>query len=625
MNRIVLLAFGAMVGTGVAVAQSDSLTAELHEIVVKAEQPATRLVGSTMVTTVPGSNLQNLGTALDVLRQLPMVTVGSDGSVSVIGKGTPEILIDGRPMGSASELTQLRSDNLAKIEVMLSPGAMFDSETRSVIRITTRRNFIDGLSLNEDASVYVRRRFSADNSLNLNYHLDSWDFFVNSVFAWNNSLTTGHTLNRLIYDGRETVIGSSQHNEMPSANGSVKVGVNHIKDSQSFGAYWLYHPERGDFVNRGSEWVDNELPLNRTISNRIHSKSHLFSAYFEQKFKNKYLFHFDGSFRSGNTRNRVNTDYRDDTIDDVASHDRTTSTLIAVKSYLTFPLWRGDFSVGTEDSYTRSTLDYRMMNPAVGEYIPSSVTRARQIAAAGFVNWSALFGQLSVDVGLRYAFTDYLFTVNGHKDSDVSRHFNSVTPDLGLGWQFNERTQISLTYQSSTHKPPYSRLTGSLNYVGQHEIEGGNPLLRDEKMNNLQFFGRWRDFMFQADYTVSTDAYGFVKRLQSPDVLRLIMIPINIDISSLSCYLMWNRSIRWWTPGVTAGFYRQWLELDGQRHNRPIFSYYFNNTFALPAGFTAILNFSGSSTGDMSTNRFSVRASLSMPRSANRFLTMRCV
>lgn len=52
----------------------DSLVYELQEIVVKSKQPATKLVGSTLVSTIAGSNLQNAGNALDVLQQLPMLS-----------------------------------------------------------------------------------------------------------------------------------------------------------------------------------------------------------------------------------------------------------------------------------------------------------------------------------------------------------------------------------------------------------------------------------------------------------------------------------------------------------------------------------------------------------------------
>ena len=190
------------------------------------------------------------------------------------------------------------------------------------------------------------------------------------------------------------------------------------------------------------------------------------------------------------------------------------------------------------------------------------------------------------------------------REDKVSRCDHLLTPDLSLGYSFTDDTQLSLSYKMSTVRPPYSRLTGALNYVGRHEIEGGNPALRDERLHDVQLFGSWRGFMLQADYIRSLDTYAYVKQTYPAANLQLLMHPINIDLSALSVYLVWSGRKGCWTPEVTAGMYRQWLTLDSVRHNRPIFSYYFDNTFALPGGWTITANLSGRSRGDMHTNRF---------------------
>ena len=146
---------------------------------------------------------------------------------------------------------------------------------------------------------------------------------------------------------------------------------------------------------------------------------------------------------------------------------------------MNFPLGNGDFTVGTQDSSTHTLLDYRMLNAEVEEYIPSSLTDARQTSAALFASWSRIFGKFSLTAGLRYEYVDYDFKINGSRDEDVSRHHNLLTPDISLGYSFDDDSQISLSYKMATVKPPYSQLTGSLSYVGLHQIEGGNPLLRD--------------------------------------------------------------------------------------------------------------------------------------------------
>ena len=582
---------------------TDSLTRELQEIIVTAKQPATKLIGSTLVSTIPGSNLADLGNALDVLAQLPMIKV-EDNAVSVIGKSNIEIYIDGRPMRDGNELQQLLSSNLKKVELLMAPGAAYESTTGAVLKITTRRNFVQGLSFTDQFQLQRRRKWSVMEYLALSYRAGNWEFFADGTINRNNSLAKGVTTNTLVYDGKKTIVGSSQHNSYPTTTGVVKAGFSYANGSQSFGAYYRYNPESGDSNNTGSEWLDNSQAISRDIAKRIRAHSHLASIYYENTFADKYILHFDGDFRRSKENNSVATTYPVSSEPAVNSTDERTSNLWAGKLYLNFPIWNGDFAVGTQDSYTHTSLDYRMLNTSVSEYIPSSMTDARQTSAALFASWSRMFGKFSLSAGVRYEYVNYDFKINGKRDDDVSRRDHLLTPDVSLAYSFNEESQISLSYKMATVKPPYSQLTGSLNYVGLHQIEGGNPALHDERMNDIQLFGMWKGFMLQADYTRSLDTFAFVKQVYPADNLQLIMHPVNIDVSALSLYLVWSKPVRRWTPNVTVGMYRQWLQLDNNRYDKPIFSYYFDNTFSFPHGWTITANISGSSQGDMHTNRF---------------------
>ena len=594
--------FSATAVSAQSIEVTDSLTQQLQEVVVTAKQPATKLVGSTLVSTITGSNLANIGTALDVLAQLPMIKV-EDNAVSVIGKSNIEIYIDGRPMRDEQELQQILSSNIKKVELLMAPGAAYESTTGAVLKITTRRNFVKGLSLTDVLQLKRSRKWSVMDYLGLSYRAGDWEFFLNGTLNHNNSLNKGTTTNTLIYNGTETVVGSRQYNSYPTTVGVIKGGLNYSHGSQSFGAYYRYNPERADFTNNGAEWLDNTELLLRDIAKQIRSHSHLASLYYENTFSGKYLLHFDGDFRNSHANNSVATTYPESATPAVNSTDSRTSTLWAGKLYLNFPLGKGDFTIGTQDSYTHTSLDYRMLNSSVSEYIPSSLTDARQTSAAMFASWSRMFGKFSLSAGARYEYVDYDFKVDGKRDEEVSRRDHLLTPDLSLGYSFDQESQISLSYKMVTVKPPYSQLTGSLSYTGLHEIEGGNPALHDEKMHDVQLFGMWHGFMLQADYTRSLDAFGFVKQLYPTDNLQLLMHPENINRTALNLYLMWSKPIRCWTPNVTVGMYQQWLTLDNTRHNKPIFAYYFDNTFALPHGWNITANFRGQTEGDMSTNR----------------------
>ena len=328
------------------------------------------------------------------------------------------------------------------------------------------------------------------------------------------------------------------------------------------------------------------------------------SLYYENTFADNCLLHFDGDFRQSRDNSGVATTYPESTNPDVNSSSLRKSTLWAGKLYLQFPLAKGNLTVGTQDSYTCTSLDYRMLNEQVSQYIPSSLTDARQTSAALFASWARMFGKLSLSVGARYEYVDYDFKVNGKRDDEVSRRDHLFTPDISLTYSFNDKAQISLGYKMATVKPPYSQLTGSLSYTGLHEIEGGNPALRDEKMHDVQLFGMWNGFMLQADFTRSLDAYAFVKQLYPADNLQLLMHPVNIDVSALNLYLVWSKPVRRWTPNVTLGMYRQWLTLGDTSYEKPVFSYYFDNTFSFLRGWMVTANFHGQTQGDIRTNRF---------------------
>lgn len=582
---------------------ADSLTRQLQEVIVTAKQPATKLVGSTFVSTIPGTNLANLGNALDVLAQLPMIKVHNN-KVCVVGKNNIEIYIDGRQMRDEQELQQILSSNLKKVELLMAPGAAYDSTTGAVLKITTRRNFVQGLSFTDQFLLERRRRWSVVDNLTLAYRIGEWEIFANGMINHNNSVAEGTTTNTLIFDGKEMAVGGSQRNSYPTTTGIIKCGFNYGKGSRSLGAYYRYNPERGDFNNSGTEWLDKNPEVNREIYKHTRAHSHLASLYYEDTFAEKYILHFDGDFRRSVANNSVVTTYPESISPDVNSTDERKSTLWAGKLYLRFPFGQGDFTVGIQDSYTHTTLDYRMLNATVGEYIPSALTDARQTSAALFASWARMLGKFSIAVGARYEYVDYDFKVDNKRDENVSRRDHLLTPDVSVGYTINDESQISLSYKMATVKPPYSQLTGSLSYVGMHEIEGGNPMLRDERMHDVQLFGMWKGFMLQADFTRSFDSYAYVKQLYPADNLQLLMHPININVSALNLYLVWSRPIRWWTPNVTIGMYRQWLKLDNNRYDKPIFSYYFDNTFSLPRGWMITTNMNGSSKGDMHTNRF---------------------
>lgn len=196
-RKLFMLSLSAAIAI-VAVAQesTDSLVHQLQEVVITAKIPVTELQGTALVSKISGSPLQNLGTGIDVLGQLPMIQVEGN-NVSIVGKGVPEIYIDGHPLRNNEELVRLQSDNIRTVELEMAPGARYDSNTSAVLKITTRRNTLDGFSFTDRSEVKFRRKVSVMDMLDVNYRTGAWDFFASGKYNHSRSVVKGSTTNRL--------------------------------------------------------------------------------------------------------------------------------------------------------------------------------------------------------------------------------------------------------------------------------------------------------------------------------------------------------------------------------------------------------------------------------------------
>ena len=579
---------------------SDSLVRELGEVVVTARDQSTRLVGNSLVSTIAGTPLAELGNALDVLSQLPMIKV-SDDEVSIHGKGSPLIYIDNRPVSDGFDLRTLRSRNIRNVELILAPGAEYDATVGAVLKITTRRTFIEGLSLDDELQGKAARSLTGYEILNLRYFFrSSTELFATGLAAHNNSVMRGATVNSLDYEGQPTVVGSSQSIRRPSNNLSAKFGFNQTFGSLSFGAWYKVLREDGHFSNHGSEWLDDNPLIERNITKRISGTNHYSQYYLDKSFASGGRIHFDGSLIDRNTRSATTTAYTlSDLYPDVSSTQRYDSRLYAGKLTYSMPLSKGSLVVGTEDSYTTTRVDYRMLNEEIGSYIPSALSEVAQTSLAGFASYSAGFGKLGLTAGLRYEYKNFSYRLDGKRDDSLSRRDNFVTPDISLSYDFSGdgSKSLSLSYKSFTELPPYSSLSDGLSYTGIHEIEGGNPALRDGRSHQLQLLGMMGDFMMQATFRRSFDTYGFIKRIYPADNLQLIFQPVNFNVSAAWVYFVWQRRIGCWQPVLTLGVNPQWLEVGGEKYDKPVYAWFFDNTLSLPFGILLTANLYGQSSG----------------------------
>ena len=123
------------------------------------------------------------GTAEDVLRKVPMVTVDIDGEVNLRGNSNVKILIDGRDSRFGTEVDNIPSSMIDQVEVITSPSAKYDPEGMAgIINIKLKKGAYDGLNgklklngrHNDNANINKMNGFTAL----LNYKHQKFNFFT---------------------------------------------------------------------------------------------------------------------------------------------------------------------------------------------------------------------------------------------------------------------------------------------------------------------------------------------------------------------------------------------------------------------------------------------------------------
>lgn len=448
------------------------------------------------------------GTAVDVMKNVPGVTVDAEGNAQLRNQ-SPIIFVDGRP--TTMSLQQIPADQIDRIEIITNPSVKYDaSATGGILNIILKKNLKPGY--NGMAMAYVGTGDRYGGMLNLNVKEGKWNF--SATYHYNQAINQpkGYTkkINKDSASGRELSYYNSE-NKTHSKNmfNFGKLGVDYSINNRNtlslnsmiMGGKFLTS-DRMNYVFEDSLHTDTKtgLQLNDQHAAFQNYNTQLLwrktfpkqgkeltadMSYNFNTSKNGYLFNNSSEFPTSQALYQTNAGTN--RANQYVFQIDFTNPIGEVKKFeagakvfykQTLTVNDASVAINSQDSYTLDpyTTNHYVINEMIN---------------AAYVNYSdSLFWGINYQAGLRFESSMYNANVT---DKNIQFSYNyptsaedlmkSVFPAVYFSKKFENNNEWQLNFTRKIKRPHFFQLMPVRMFSDPQNYRIGNPLLKPEFQN----------------------------------------------------------------------------------------------------------------------------------------------
>lgn len=569
----------------------------LKQVKVKGEIPQYKMARGGMTVEVQNSILSQVGTANDVLSQLPRVSMGNDGTISVFAKGTPEIYINNRKVMDPKELQQLKSTDIKDIDIITNPGAQYDAEVKSVIRIHTLKPQGEGLSFRTDTYTKYNSFWAGGQETQVKYRKNGLEVFANISYS-SSCYVEDNTLQQDISSVNHVVVDQYLWTKIKTSYGNLKAGFSYdVNPNHSFGA--SVETNRQFTFDAYTRDGAQEVYVNDALDGKVKSNWYMKSGSSPLTMVNGYYTGKAGEmsvdanvtgYWSESSTDKTVVEESQELGDRVVTADNDQhSMLLAGKLVCTYPLGNGSLSFGTELSHTESKGEYKNREQVVA----SSLTEMKEDHTAGFAEYTYPKGDWSYNVGLRYEYVSSRYYDFGKYREDASRDYGNFFPSASVSWN-KDKWGAQFGYVCKTSRPSYRSLRNEVQYDNRFMYEGGNPYLRPSMSHDLDAELTYKWFSLSAGYSYTKDVMVWSTTLYNDQEDIAFTRNLNFDhLSEVYVSAVVSPKFDWYQPTLEVDYMQEFFDAQGfgsiLNTDKPYFSVMLNNRFVLGHDFSAFL------------------------------------
>ncbi|MBC7851317.1 MAG: TonB-dependent receptor, partial [Chitinophagaceae bacterium] len=482
----------------------------LSSVTVVGQKPALEMGVDRKTFNVDKSITSTGGTAIDVMKNIPSVSVDVDGNVT-LRNNSPQIFVDGLP--TILTLDQIPADNIDRIELFTNPSAKFDAASRGgIINVILKKNRKNGL--NGIASVGGGHPDILNSNLTLNLRQGKFNFFVNGSYNQGGGIASGRT--ERINKSADTI--SNYFNQFSSTErlrrfGSLRFGFdlfadnrNTITVSQNFvkGKFTSDEDQDQIYYDDKKILLQTGKRLNQGISENVRSNTQL-------SFKHKFQaqgreLSADANYNTGKSDDgsSIINSFFDPAGMPISDPARVRNDGSSKNDQFTFQLDfinpRGENSkmeMGVRayvNNFSSQFNSFSVLNGGETKLPLSNNYESREVVNAAYFTYGNKIKSFAYQLGLRFEHSEFT-----GEQVDSSRKFgytypngldnifDALFPSIFLTKELAEGTEIQLNYTRRVRRPNFWQLNPFININDPVNLEQGNPQLQPEFTNSIEF------------------------------------------------------------------------------------------------------------------------------------------
>lgn len=534
--------------------QMQPQTEELGEVVVRGEKSRMQMSFDKRVFDV-GRDLTSMGgSALDVLDNVPSLSLDIDGNISLRGNESVRVLINGQESNMVSNgvdaLRSLPASMIQEVEIITNPSAAYAaSGSGGIINIILKKD--QRLGFNGSASVGSGIPQEHEVSTNLNYRTPNVNWFFGGGLDYSSEPEDGSSFQR--FAGPDTTYMYREQTDASESevDGNVRLGADiYLTDTQTLTASSYINLE-GQDNTEDVTYTDLEYApgafsgdvLQRVVRENVEDGSER-SVDFNLEYRNQFdgrehQLTADASFdierESSNTN--IEETIRQGSGDPLLQRTEDIQTGKDMRFDLEYvrPLGEG----GKLEAGLRSDTEWSDNSYMVEEQNDNGIWQElpggfnnnfqyMQNVNAAYLILGSEWGNFSGQVGLRAENTRITTSIKG-TDQETNQNYLNLFPSVFLNYSINEQNSLQLSYSRRLERPWSRELLPFSDYSDTRSRFTGNPDLRPEFSNSYEagYLRTWEtgSLLTSFYYRYRTDVTEDITQ-QEDGILR--RFPINL-------------------------------------------------------------------------------------------------